>query len=147
MTVSNIEMFDDITGKIFAALYQSFPMPSYLSVDDFVDSATKFSEKHGMEISTPEAAFFIATAEWLIDAGYLTGTTYPDLYVEKAVLTAKGLEVLKAIPDSVSSKASIGEQLANTAKEEGREAFRGLVGQALSIGVSFITPALRGLSS
>ena len=146
MAVSNIEMFDEITGKIFATLYQRFPMPVYLKTESFVDAAMQFSEKHGMDLPTPEAEFFIATAKWLIDAGYMTGKTYPCLYVENAVLTAKGLEVLKAIPDSVSSKASIGEQLANTAKEEGREALRGLVGQALGIGARIISPVF-GLSS
>lgn len=146
MAVSNIEKFDDITGKIFAALYQSFPIPQYLMAEDFVDEAMRFSEQHGMEVSTPEAEFFIATAVWLIEAGYLKGTPYPYLRIEDAVLTAKGLEVLKAVPDSVSSKTSIGEQLANTAKEEGREAFRGLVGQALGIGARIISPVL-GLSS
>lgn len=146
MAVSNIEMFDDITGKIFAALYQSFPVPRYLMAESFVDVAMQFSEKHDMDIPTQEAEFFIATAQWLIQAGYLTGTPYPYLRVDDAVLTAKGLEVLKAIPDSVSSKASIGEQLANTAKEEGREVFRGLVGQALGIGARIISPVF-GLSS
>lgn len=146
MAVSNIEMFDDITGKIFAALYQSFPVPSYLMADSFVDEAMQFSEKHEMDMPTQEAEFFIATAEWLIQAGYLTGTPYPYLRVDNAVLTAKGLEVLKAIPDSVSSKISIGEQLASTAKDEGREAFRGLVGQALGIGARLISPVF-GLSS
>lgn len=146
MAVSNIEMFDDITGRIFAALYQSFPIPQYLMADAFVDVAMQFNEQLGMELPTPEAEFFIATAQWLIDAGYLSGTAYPPMRIEDAVLTAKGLEVLKAVPDSVSSKASIGEQLANTAKEEGREAFRGLVGQALGIGARIISPVF-GLSS
>ncbi len=146
MAVSNIEMFDDITGKVFATLYQRFPMPALLKAEAFVDVAMEFSEKHGMELPTHEAEFFIATAQWLIDAGYMTGKPYPYIHVENAILTAKGLEVLKAIPNSVSSNASIGEQLANTAKEEGREAFRGLVGQALGIGARIISPVF-GLSS
>ncbi|UVJ45531.1 hypothetical protein NVV94_08235 [Pseudomonas sp. LS1212] len=146
MAVSNIEMFDDITGKIFAALYQSFPIPKYLMAESFVDVAMEFDERHGMELPSSNAEFFIATAQWLIDAGYMAGSTHGFIRVEDAVLTAKGLEALKAIPDSVSSKASIGEQLANTAKEEGREAFRGLVGQALGIGARIISPVF-GLSS
>ncbi len=146
MAVSNIEMFDEITGKIFATLYQSFPMPKYLGVADFVEIPMEYSERQGMDVPTSEAEFFTATAQWLINAGYITGEPYPSMYVSDAILTAKGLEVLKAIPDSVSAKASIGELLATTAKQEGKEVFRGLVGQALGIGARLISPMV-GLSS
>lgn len=139
-------MFDEITGKIFATLYQSFPMPKYLGVADFVEIPMEYSERQGMDVPTSEAEFFTATAQWLINAGYITGEPYPSMYVSDAILTAKGLEVLKAIPDSVSAKASIGELLATTAKQEGKEVFRGLVGQALGIGARLISPMV-GLSS
>ncbi|MFW3895931.1 hypothetical protein [Pseudomonas bharatica] len=146
MAVTNIEMFDDITGKVFATLYQSFPIPKYLGVAEFVETPMGYSERLGMDVPTREAEFFTATAQWLINAGYITGEPYPSMYVSNALLTAKGLEVLKAIPDSLSTKASIGELLANTAQEEGKEIFRGLVGQALGLGARLISPMV-GLSS
>lgn len=145
MAVSNIEKFDDITAKVFAELYLSFPVPKTLMAEDFVESAMVFDERHGMEIPTDDAEFFIATAEWLMQAGYLTCKPYPYLRVDDAVLTAKGLEILKAIPDSVNSKSTIGEELATTAKEGGKEIARGLVSEALGLGVRIFSPMI-GLS-
>jgi hypothetical protein len=145
MAVSNIEKFDDITGKIFAELYQSFPLPQALMAEDFVENVMRIDEQHGAEIPTIDAEFFIATAEWLMHAGYITCKPHPYTYVSNAVLTAKGLEVLKAIPESVTSKLSIGEQLAVSAKEGGKEVGRGLVSEAFSIGVKILSPMI-GLS-
>ncbi|AXM95601.1 hypothetical protein ACU5P1_16915 [Pseudomonas plecoglossicida] len=145
MAVSNIEMFDEITGKLFAKLYLQFPLPTYLTAEDFVSNATQFDERQGMEVPTKEAEFFFATGKWLMDAGYLTAKPHPFTHFTEAVLTAKGLEVLKAVPDSVSSKDSIGEQLSGLAKEQGREATKGLVTEALALGARFISPMI-GLS-
>jgi len=105
-----------------------------------MDTAMRFDETYQVEVPTDDAEFFIATAQWLIQAGYLHGQPNPYVCVNYAVLTAKGLEVLKAIPDSVSSKATIGEQLASTAKSGGKEIARGLVSQAFSIGTRLISP-------
>ncbi|MCO7516432.1 hypothetical protein NJF44_15625 [Pseudomonas guariconensis] len=145
MAVSNIEMFDEITGKIFAKLYQRFPLPTHLRAEEFAGEAMGYDEKFGMDLPTKDAEFFFATGKWLIEAGYLTATPYPYTAFGDAVLTAKGLEVLKAVPDSVSSKESIGEQLASMAKEQGREATKGLVTEALALGARFISPMI-GLS-
>lgn len=146
MAVSNIEQFDDITGKIFAELYQSFPMPKTLMAESVVESATYYHEKSQMDLPTKEAEFFIATADWLMQAGYLTCITCPYTRIDKAVLTAKGLEVLKAVPVSVSSKSTIGEALTTTAQEGGKEVARGLVAEALGLGVKLLCPII-GLPS
>lgn len=145
MAVSNIEKFDDITGKIFAVLYQSFPLPQLLLPSSFVENAMQFDERYGTEVPTDDAEFFIATAEWLMHAGYITCKSCRYIRIDDAVLTAKGLEVLKAIPKSVTSTSSIGEQLAASAKEGGKEVTRGLVSEAFGLGVRILSPMI-GLS-
>jgi len=142
MAVSNIEKFDEITGKIFAELYQSFPLPKMLMAGAMVENAMQYDERYGTEVPTEDAEFFIATADWLMQAGYLTCKPYPYLRVDDAILTAKGLEVLKAIPKSIASTTSIGEQLATTAKEGGKEVARGLVSEALGLGARIISPLI-----
>lgn len=142
MAVSNIEKFDEITGKIFAELYLSFPLPKMLMAGAIVENAMQYDERYGTEVPTEDAEFFIATADWLMQAGYLTCKTYPYLRVDNAILTAKGLEVLKAIPKSIASTTSIGEQLATTAKEGGKEVARGLVSEALGLGARIISPLI-----
>ena len=146
MAVSNIDVFNDLTGKILGDLYLHFPKPKYLMADAFVESPMKWHEKAQMEVPSDEAEFFLATAQWLANAGYLTGKVCPYTHVENAVLTAKGLEVLNAIPESLSGGPSIGERLAVAAKEGGKETMRGLVSEALGLGARLISP-LVGLSS
>ena len=140
MAVSNIEIFNDLTGRILAELYLNFPLPSYLEAEAFVESAMQMSEQLGMEMPTKDAEFFIATSEWLIRAGYIHGDVSRYTYVSDAVLTAKGLEVLNAIPKSLTSGPSLGEQLADAAKEGGKETIKGLVTEVLGIGARFIGP-------
>ncbi|MNR50332.1 hypothetical protein D3C85_1698370 [compost metagenome] len=56
----------------------------------------------------------------------------------KAVLTAKGLEVLNAVPDSLAQRTSIGEQLAEASKSGGKELLRSITTEALGIGVRLV---------
>lgn len=146
MAVSNIDTFNDLTGRILADLYLQFPLPHYLPAGKYVEPAETYSEKLGMDMPSKEAEFFIATAEWLIRAGYLSGSVVPYSSVQDAVLTAKGLEVLNATPDSLNTGPSLGTRLADAAKEGGKETMRGLVTEALGIGARFVSPLI-GLSS
>lgn len=146
MAVSNIDVFNELTGKILGDLYLHFPMPKYLSAEAYVEVATEWHEQSQMDMPTDQAEFFIATTKWLASAGYLTGKVRPYTHVEDAVLSAKGLEVLNAIPESLIGGSSIGERLADAAKEGGKETIRGLVSEALGIGARLISP-LVGLTS
>ena len=146
MAVSNIDLFNDLTGKMLGDLYLHFPLPKPLLAEEYVEAATKWVEKYQVDMPSDEAEFFIATAQWLVNAGYLTGKIRPYTHVEDAVLTAKGLEILNAIPESLIGGPSIGERLADAAKEGGKETMRGLVSEALGLGARLISP-LVGLTS
>ncbi|MNG30984.1 hypothetical protein D3C84_1167130 [compost metagenome] len=54
------------------------------------------------------------------------------------MLTAKGLEVLNAVPDSLAQRTSIGEQLAEASKSGGKELLRSITTEALGIGVRLV---------
>lgn len=56
----------------------------------------------------------------------------------KAVLTAKGLEVLNAVPDRLVQQTSIGEQLAEASKSGIKETLRTITTEALGIGVRLL---------
>ena len=146
MAVSNIEKFDDLAGRILAELYESFPVATVISTEDFMDSGRHWDDVLEMEVLDDGGTFFISTATWLINAGYISGSAFQNLFIEKAVLTAKGLEVLKALPESLNSGPSIGEQLSDAAKAGSTEVMRGLLSQALSIGARLVSPFV-GLSS
>lgn len=136
MNTSNIERFDEITGKVLAALYQAFPVPTNLKAADFVEPAYCFDEILGADMPAPEAEFFIACVHWLAEAGYLRlkGDNYG--IILEAVLTAKGLETLKAVPKSLEDSQSIGERLVEATRSGVMDQVRDLSNSALKRGIA-----------
>ena len=146
MASSNIELFDEFAGKIFGQLYERFPVPKDLHIEDFFPTISKEGgDAAASEISHKRTVFY-ATTVWLQSAGYTTSADERSSFSNQVVLTAKGLEVLKATPRSLTIGPSIGEQLAEATKEGGKEIMRGLVSEALGIGARLFNP-LVGLSS
>ncbi len=146
MTTQNIKRFDEYTGQIFAYLYQSFPVPTSIVPREFVVRET-------IDLPTDEAAdideeirIFFATAKWLVMSGYIHCREEKLSYLRYAVLTAKGLEILKCTPSSVEGGPSFGDRLSKAAKEEGRETMRSLVSEVLGLGAKLISPFV-GISS
>ncbi|XXF10895.1 hypothetical protein J3Q00_11335 [Pseudomonas sp. D2-3] len=142
MAASNIERFDELTGQVLARLYAEFPMPIRLAPDSFVDPWWVTDETIGGPIASRETNFFTATVVWLGEAGYLRYKEVDKTELHGfsgAVLTAKGLELLKAVPDSLGD--SFGERLRDAAAVEGREGLRALVSQVLGAGVSVLSKA------
>lgn len=137
---SNMERFDALTGAVFVALYESFPEPVILAPRPFLkhiapDGQDKVAQG---EQAFGAIEFFGHTIDWLARTGYLTHRTQTqsDLSVfEGCVLTAKGLEVLKAVPDSITGK-TLGSQLQDAAKNGLLESVKSLTGKALGIGAS-----------
>ena len=145
MASSNIELFDDFAGKIFGRLYENFPMPINLNHEEFL--APTFLEGGDVDPDHMyKLKFFYATARWLASAGYTICSDKESDCSNRVVLSAKGLEVLKATPRSLTIGPSIGEQLAEATKGGGKELMRGLVSEALGIGARLFNP-LVGLSS
>lgn len=140
MTASNIKRFDELTGQILSVLYESFPVPRVLLLKDLIPDGISFDERIGFDVPNENGEFLFACIDWLTESGYLrfkdkvqaTGYT-------ECVLTAKGLEVLKATPDSLSTESSLGEQLVDASKTGAKSLIGDLAGQALSIGVKFAT--------
>lgn len=131
MALSNIEQFDEIVGKAFALLYESFPMPRELMYGQVIES-----DDLAEADDAKSAAFFMASIQWLIDTGYLSAKELQQIGFSGAVLTAKGLEALKALPDSL--QGPIGARLIEAAKTDGREVMRSLTGQALGFGLQLM---------
>jgi hypothetical protein len=139
MAVSNIERFDELTGQVLAMLYAEFPLPIRLPPEKFVVDWWVTNEHIGAPVPTRDTKFFIATVTWLADAGYLRYQSLDPaqlLGFENAVLTAKGLELLKAIPDSLGG--SFGDRLSAAVATEGREGLRALASQVLGTGVALL---------
>lgn len=130
----NIDLFDTYTAKIFAQLYEAFPMPCHLD-------AQKISECPGIDdfgVMRPQAEVCLATMRWLQDAGYIQCDEVTQYALIGSVLTAKGLEMLKAMPDSINGKTPMGEQIAKLVKTGSMDLAREVTKAAVSYGIKFV---------
>ncbi|WP_035552118.1 hypothetical protein [Burkholderia sp. 9120] len=143
ITTSNIENFDLLTARIFASLYENFPVGISLQASKYgVDVDKAFADFSDIDGPTFKALnFFCATVRWLSSAGYIEFETETNGGVFfDATLTSKGLEVLKATPASLDNTPdgtkTIGEYLVDGAKNGVTEAMKKGVTYALSTGAS-----------
>lgn len=137
---SNMERFDLLTGAVFARLYESFPEPVTLEPYPFLEQIAPEGQDHEAQRvqSFNAIEFFGYTINWLEQTGYLTHSPQmrADLSIfDGCILTAKGLEVLKALPDSITGK-TLGSQLQDAAKNGLLDSVKSLTGKALGIGAS-----------
>ena len=134
---TNIECFDLLTGRIFADLYDQFPIPHLLTNDEFSFYLLGMDPEHPIEPmfeGRQEAVhFFFATTQWLIEAGYISSVNQFGEGSE-VVLTAKGLEALKSVPSSLS-RETLGSQLVEAAKTGTVDQLKALAGDAIGAGV------------
>lgn len=140
MTTSNIKRFDELTGQILGTLYESFPVPRNLLLGELIDDGYSFDEFFGTEVPNENGEFLFACIDWLSESGYLRfkdkvyATGFSD-----GVLTAKGLEVLKATPESLKTGPTLGDQLVDASKSGAKSLLGSIAGQALSIGTRIAT--------
>lgn len=137
MSDSNIERFDQLTGLVFSKLYQSFPIAIDLHVMQFADALVydkPITEDDRFRGGEP-FDFFDNTIQWLIESGYVVSrhaSSYAYTF-ETCTLTAKALEVLKAVPQSVGGE-SLGGRIAAAAQEGATAKLKELAGEVLSKG-------------
>lgn len=134
--LSNIELFNGITGKLLAILYQNFPQETEISHSKFLEDFIDPDDFDGA-FNMPEMVK--ATLIWLDKAGYIWlkppkgyGGTY------SAVLSPKGLETLKMVPDSLESGKTLGERIIDFSNEQFGEGMNQLAKTAISEGIKLI---------
>jgi len=135
MTTSNIEQFDMIAGKTFAALYQAFPMPIDIALEEYtVHGSASEDRGDGQEVATEEASLIMASWSWLVEADYIDAGVQDDIGLKEAVLSAKGLSILKSMPSPFTTP--IGERLISAIQENHEYNIKTLASMALSVGIS-----------
>lgn len=117
-----------------------------MELDKYTDGKPLLKEiDEWTRVNSDEADMAYFTILWLIGSGYITATPHNSggywYGFDEAVLTAKGLETLKAIPDSLTTP--LGERLKEAVKQGGWEATRTLVSQVLSVGATIGINALK----
>ncbi len=134
----NIELFDEYVARILSHLYESFPIKVHLDARSItgheeIDEMGQPLDERGQ----PSKRFDIclATIDWLVDSGYIRTDGRGQYGYDLAVLTARGLEVLKATPESVKVKISIGEKLVRLVKEGSIDMAKEAAKAAIAVGV------------
>ena len=127
----NIDHFDQYAAQVLGNLYEAFPVKCSL---DARELSGHFGEGEFGEIVRPdgrpskEAEIAYATLEWLMEADFIRcEDRNPPYGAAKCVLTVRGLEVLKAVPDRIQAQETLGDRLANLARSGSLDAAREVV--------------------
>lgn len=130
--VTNIELFNGITGRLFALLYEKFPFYSDIDFDSLSSELVEKSDYNGAWDVSELAE---ATVNWLAEAGYIwlkEPQAFEDPYT--AVLSPKGFEVLKATPEVIDTTKTLGENIIELSKDKLGSAMNKAVELAISQG-------------
>lgn len=86
----NIELFEIYAAKTLGLLYDEFPIPKNFNYHEFCDNKS-------IEDALSQALIAYHTIEWLSNNGFIVHSGIDRNYgdVKRAVLTLKGLELLK----------------------------------------------------
>lgn len=142
--MENIDKFNGHATKILARLYESFPEVTDLDCREFVHGIVPPENVHVDELQEatrdPQIRFCAAALKWLHETGYFKGdAALHYVRVHRAVLTPQGFEAMAATPTSLDGKGPIGAQLAELAKDAGKEGFKkqvaDLIGIVIGVGV------------
>lgn len=137
MPKTNIDKFDEITGRIFADLYGAFPQPQHIPFSSYIDEDEEMPVGENVDLLAYQDAqeeFIQDTVTWLIEAGFINAASLGNGCYYNAVLTAKGLECLKLIPNSLG--VSAGKGLKDAVVAGSLDVVKSIANQVLAAGVS-----------
>lgn len=138
MSQPNINKFNEITGRIFSALYDSFPQPLQINFEDYLTPLTSPNNPVDEVADNFFGCQFVSdSATWIKEAGYITSVSSDRFSFYGTVLTAKGLECLKKVPTSLDSQPSFGKQLGDAVKGGSVDALRTITSSVITVGAAF----------
>jgi hypothetical protein len=140
MTNSNLDKFNEMTGKILAALYEKFPATVNLAVEDFVDGIPVTRDSRGLHLYkfNGDAKIFIGLVNWLGAEGYLrySGSSMDTFF--EATLTSKSLSILDAAPESLKVNVPLGMRLSTAAKSGATETLKSVAREVFVAGARML---------
>ena len=135
----NIELFDEYAARILSRLYERFPVKCPLDAREITGHTD--TDEYGAIVApdgrvSKEAGVAYATIEWLAETGYLRADdAHPPYGYGSCVLSARGLELLKATPQSVRVTETLGDKLVRLVAEGSMELAKDAVRAAIAIAV------------
>lgn len=115
--MSNMDEFNRITVIVLGKLFDAFPQPIRVLVEDVVENANE--KPHENTIRN-----FDATVRFLASEDFLKYESESDegVFFSETSLTMKGLRILRAVPSVLEEKQSIGQKIVEITKSGTREA-------------------------
>ncbi len=124
--MKNLEQFNQITVWALGNLYDNFPKPLMLQVEDFDPEFDRnMQESFGATIEFLESEGFLRITD-----KYDDGTTFGQV-----TLTMKALNALNSIPESIKEGKSLGQKMSEIAKKGSLETFKSVVGELVKYGI------------
>ncbi|HHL0959057.1 TPA: hypothetical protein ACQVH3_003810 [Serratia marcescens] len=108
-TPPNLELFNETVGKTFAFLYENFPVEKSISLEKLFELKRLEIGSADFKVAEEKRDICYYSIKWLIDAGYISAEPRPFSGFASAVLTARGVELLKIRPETLSD--SFGDSL------------------------------------
>ena len=125
--MSNLDMFNEITAKVFAECYENFPVTIDCNQDDYVTT-----------VDTGPNEIFYETMLWLKEYDYITFWEHEmgarTFY--HVQLTEKGLSALNMVPDSLKEKVTMGSKIASAVKSGAKDIMSECIRQAVKYSIS-----------
>lgn len=135
----NIEKFSLYTATIFALLYEKFPVPFDLRIHHLEKNWYLEGSQDTLAQANDSGKIAAYTAAWLRDSGFISYMGPKDsAFFNQCVLTAKGLEVMSAVPDVLTSGQTLGSFLGDIVKTGAKESAIAGVKFALSKGIQYL---------
>ncbi|MFS9379429.1 hypothetical protein QNN88_01860 [Citrobacter sp. ANG330] len=136
MSQPNIEKFNTIAGLVLANLYDAYPEPTRLDTYNYIVNldepdcpVTAWAKR------SREKRFIAESIERLKEAGLLNASAISENYFYNAVLTVKGLECLKKVPDNL--KPNVGKTFTEHLKNVGAEGSKIIFNQLITFALTF----------
>ncbi len=126
---TNIDLFNEYVAAIFFRLYKQFPVPCGISSRKITGN---LDDTH--DNISPETTICIETVRWLKNAGYIWYGKERTFGAYDAVLSQKGLELLKVVPESLQEDVSVGDKLLDVMASGSKNAAIDLIRLALTQG-------------
>ena len=99
--MDNRKLFNEFSAKLFAELYENFPIGTDFKIEDFPELNTKENSE-----------IFFSTVRFYIDEGFIRCEKQFYGGFSSIVLTSKGFSILNATPpENFSLKSNIGAEL------------------------------------
>lgn len=145
MDKTNIERFDEVTAKILAALYETFPEPCYIDINALGMTEELPTRNEAGEVLHTEEwhsldRFAQNSAKWLAEEGYLSSRS--NGFYGRYTLSAAGLKSMKHVDQPEIGAATLGDKMKSASAEGAKAATSKLVDQFLALGAPLITKAM-----